>query len=202
MGGADPGQPNSAVRPHREDHGRGDEGRARDTGRAQSLPEQGGREDGAGQGFEQGQQGGGAGGGGPQAAEVQRVSDGGRAGAQRDQQADGRETGPEADAARDLGHRHQGQAADGEPEPGQGEVVEPGHRPGADQGDRGEARRGEHGQARAGQRLPVMVRKTTISTPPAVSRQAATEIADRPAVRPSRLPVRPPVPHNSPDITR
>src|SRR5580704_13523818 len=53
-----------------------------------------------------------------------------------------------------------------------------------------------------GQRLPVTVRKTTISTPPAVSRQAATEIADRPAVRPSRLPVRPPVPHNSPDITR
>ena len=54
----------------------------------------------------------------------------------------------------------------------------------------------------AGQRLPVTVRKTTISTPPVVSRQAATEMADRPAVRLSRLPVRPPVPHNNPDITR
>src|SRR5580704_10068699 len=54
----------------------------------------------------------------------------------------------------------------------------------------------------AGQRRPVTVRKTTISTPPAVSRQAATEIADRPAVRLSRLPVRPPVPHKSPEITR
>src|SRR5690242_21544427 len=41
-----------------------------------------------------------------------------------------------------------------------------------------------------------------ISTPPAVSRQAATAIADRPATRPSRLPVSPPVPHSNPDITR
>ena len=54
----------------------------------------------------------------------------------------------------------------------------------------------------AGQRLPVTVRKTTISTPPAVSRQAATAIADKPAARASRLPVRPPVPHSNPDITR
>jgi len=30
----------------------------------------------------------------------------------------------------------------------------------------------------AGQRRPVTVRKATISTPPAVSRQAATDIAD------------------------
>jgi hypothetical protein len=54
----------------------------------------------------------------------------------------------------------------------------------------------------AGQRLPAAARKMTISTPPAVSRQAATEIADRPAVRLSRLPVRPPVPHKKPDIVR
>jgi len=54
----------------------------------------------------------------------------------------------------------------------------------------------------AGQRLPVTVRKTTINAPPTVSRQAATEIADKPVARLSRLPVRPPVPHNSPDMTR
>src|SRR5690348_743011 len=41
-----------------------------------------------------------------------------------------------------------------------------------------------------------------ISTPPAVSRQAATAIADRPATRPSRLPASPPVPHSNPDVTR
>src|SRR5205809_3729853 len=38
--------------------------------------------------------------------------------------------------------------------------------------------------------------------PPVVSRQAATAIADRPATRPSRLPVSPPVPHSNPDITK
>jgi hypothetical protein len=54
----------------------------------------------------------------------------------------------------------------------------------------------------AGQRLPVTVRKATMSAPPTVSRYAATEIGDSPVARLSRLPVRPPVPHNSPDITR
>ena len=53
-----------------------------------------------------------------------------------------------------------------------------------------------------GQRLPVTVRNATISTPPVVGRQAATEIADDPATRPSRLPVGQPVYHNSPEITR
>ena len=95
---ANAGQPPLAIRLHGEDHGRADDGRARDPGRAQPLAEQQGRQDGAGQRFEQGQQGGRARGGGPQAAEVQRVGHGGRAGAQRDQQADGREAGPEADA--------------------------------------------------------------------------------------------------------
>ena len=59
-----------------------------------------------------------------------------------------------------------------------------------------------HAARPAGQRRPVTVRKITISTPPAVSRQAATDIADRPATRLSRLPVRPPVPHSSPDVIR
>src|SRR6266849_5570325 len=54
----------------------------------------------------------------------------------------------------------------------------------------------------AGHGLRVTVRKTTISVPPAVSRYAATEIAERPAARLSRLPVRPPVPHSNPDSTR
>src|SRR4029077_1062123 len=54
----------------------------------------------------------------------------------------------------------------------------------------------------AGQRLPGTVRKATISTPPAVSRQAATAIADMPVARASRLPARPPVPHSNPDVTR
>jgi inner membrane transporter RhtA len=39
----------AAIHPDREDHGRGDDGRPRDPGRAQPLPEQQGREDGAGQ---------------------------------------------------------------------------------------------------------------------------------------------------------
>ena len=90
----------AATRLHGEDHGRADDGRARDTGRAQPLAEQQGREDGAGQRFEQGQPGGRARGYGAQAAEVQRVGHGGRAGAQRDQQADSREPGPERDAPR------------------------------------------------------------------------------------------------------
>ena len=90
----------AAIRLHGEDYGRADDGRARDTGRAQPLAEQQGREDGAGQRFEQGQPGGRARGGGPQAAEVQRVGHGGRAGAQRGQQADSREPGPERDAPR------------------------------------------------------------------------------------------------------
>jgi inner membrane transporter RhtA len=98
----------SAIHQHREDHGRGDDGRARDPRRAQPLPEQEGREYGARQRLKEGQQGGRAGGGGPQAAEVQRVGQGGRAGAQRDQQADGRRARPEAGASRDLSQRHQG----------------------------------------------------------------------------------------------
>ena len=93
-------RPAAAIRLHGEDHGRADDGRARDPGRAQPLAEQQGRQDGAGQRFEQGQPGGRARGGGPQAAEVQRVGHGGRAGAQRDQQADSRGPGPERDAAR------------------------------------------------------------------------------------------------------
>jgi inner membrane transporter RhtA len=88
----------AAIGPHGEDHGRADDGRARDSGRAQPLAEQQGRQDGAGQRLEQGQPGGRARGGGPQAAEVQRVGHGGRAGAERDQQADGRGPGPEGDA--------------------------------------------------------------------------------------------------------
>ena len=88
----------AAVGLHGEDHGRADDDRARDSGRAQPLAEQEGREDGAGQRLEQGQPGGRARGGGPQAAEVQRVGHGGRAGAQRDQEADGRGPGPDGDA--------------------------------------------------------------------------------------------------------
>jgi inner membrane transporter RhtA len=90
----------AAIRLHGEDHGRADDGRARDPGRAQPLAEQQGRQDGSGQRFEQGQPGGRARRGGPQAAEEQRVGHGGRAGAQRDQQADSRGPGPERDAAR------------------------------------------------------------------------------------------------------
>jgi inner membrane transporter RhtA len=71
----------SAIGLHGEDNGRADDGRARDSGRAQPLAEQQGRQDGAGQRLEQGQPGGRARGGGPQAAEVQRVGHGGRAGA-------------------------------------------------------------------------------------------------------------------------
>jgi len=96
-----PGQrPAAAIRLHGEDHGRTDDGRADDPGRAQPLAEQQGREDGAGQRFEQGQPGGRARGRGPQAAKVQRVGHRGRAGAQRDQQADRREPGLERDAPR------------------------------------------------------------------------------------------------------
>ena len=94
-----PARAAAAIRPHGEDHGRADDGRAGDPGRAQPLAEQQGREDGAGQRFEQGQPGGRARGGGPQAAEVQRVGHGGQAGAQRDQQAEGRGPGPERNAA-------------------------------------------------------------------------------------------------------
>jgi inner membrane transporter RhtA len=90
----------AAIRLHGEDHGRADGGRADDPGRAQSLAEQQGREDGAGQRFEQGQPGGRARGDGAQATEVQRVGHRGRAGAQRDQQADRRQPGPERDAPR------------------------------------------------------------------------------------------------------
>jgi len=54
----------------------------------------------------------------------------------------------------------------------------------------------------AGQRLPVTVRKATMSNPPTVRRPAATEIADRPAARLSRVPVSPPVPQSSPEATR
>ena len=90
----------AAIRLHSEDHGRADDARADDPGRAQPLAEQQGREDGAGQRFEQGQPGGRARGGGPQPAEEQRVGHGGRAGAQRDQQADSRGPGPERDTAR------------------------------------------------------------------------------------------------------
>jgi inner membrane transporter RhtA len=89
----------AAIRPYGEDHGRGDDGRTRDPGRAQPLPQHEGREDRAGQRLEQGQQGGRARGGGSQPAEVQRVGHRGRAGAQRDQQADGRGPRPEADPA-------------------------------------------------------------------------------------------------------
>ena len=90
----------AAIRLHGEDHGRADDGRARDPGRAQPLAEQQRREDGAGQRFEQGHPRGRARGDGAQATEVQRVGHGGRAGAQGDQQADGGESGPERDAAR------------------------------------------------------------------------------------------------------
>ena len=88
----------SAIRLYGEDHGRADDGRARDPGKAQPLAEQQGRQDGAGQRLEQGQPGGRARGGGAQAAEVERVGHGGRAGGQRDEQADGRGPGPEGDA--------------------------------------------------------------------------------------------------------
>jgi inner membrane transporter RhtA len=88
----------ATIRLHGEDHGRADDGRARDPGRVQPLAEQQGRQDRAGQRLEQGQPGGRARGNGPQAAEVQRVGHGGRAGAQRDQQADGRGPGPEGEA--------------------------------------------------------------------------------------------------------
>ena len=88
----------SAIGLHGEDHGRADDGRSRDPGRAQPLAEQQGGQDGAGQRLEQGQPGGRARGGGPQAAEVQRIGHGGRPGAQRDQEADGRGPGPEGDA--------------------------------------------------------------------------------------------------------
>jgi len=94
-----PAAERAAIGLHGEDHGRADDGRARDPGRAQPLAEQEGREDGAGQRLEQGQPGGRARGGAPQAAEVQRVGHGGRAGAERDQQADGRGPGPEGNAA-------------------------------------------------------------------------------------------------------
>jgi inner membrane transporter RhtA len=90
----------AAIRLHGEDHGRADDGRADDPGRAQPLAEQQGREDGAGQRFEQGQPGGRARGDSAQATEVQRVGHRGRAGAQRDQQADRREPGAERDAPR------------------------------------------------------------------------------------------------------
>ena len=88
----------AAIGLHGEDHGRADNGRARDPGGAQPLAEQQGGQDGAGQRLEQGQPGGRARGGGPQAAEIQRVGHGGRAGAQRDQQADGRRPGSEGNA--------------------------------------------------------------------------------------------------------
>ncbi len=90
----------AAIRLHGEDHGRADDGRARDPGRAQPLAEEQRREDGAGQRFEQGQPRGRARGDGAQATEVQRVGHGGRSGAQCDQQADGGESGAERDGAR------------------------------------------------------------------------------------------------------
>ena len=93
-------QPGSAVRPHGEDHGRADDGRARHPGHAELLAQHQGGEDGAGQRLEQGQQRGGAGRSRPQAAEVERVGHGGGAGAQRHQQADGGRSRPEAHAAR------------------------------------------------------------------------------------------------------
>src|SRR6516225_1392660 len=58
----------TAIRLHGEDHGRADDGRARDSGGAQPLAEQQGGQDGSGQRLEQGQPGGRARGGGPQAA--------------------------------------------------------------------------------------------------------------------------------------
>jgi inner membrane transporter RhtA len=89
----------AAIRLYGEDHGRADDGRARDPGRAQPLAEQQRRKDGAGQRFEQGQPRGGARGDAAQATEVQGVGHGRRAGAQGGQQADGGESGPERDAA-------------------------------------------------------------------------------------------------------
>jgi len=88
-----------AIRADGEDHGGRQDDRARDTGRAESLPQDEGGQDGPGERFEQAQQGGGAGGGGTQAAEVQRVGHGGRTDAQRDEQPEGREAWPEAQAA-------------------------------------------------------------------------------------------------------
>src|SRR5262249_54940363 len=87
----------AAIRLHGEDHGRADDGRARDPGHAEPLAEQQGGQDGSGQRLEQGQPGGRARGGGPQATEVQRVGHGGRAGATSAQQADGGGPGPERD---------------------------------------------------------------------------------------------------------
>jgi inner membrane transporter RhtA len=89
----------AAIRLHGEDHGRADDGRARDPGRAQPLTEQQRREDGTGQRLEQGQTRRRARRDGTQATEVQRVGHGGRAGAQGGQQADGGESRPERDAA-------------------------------------------------------------------------------------------------------
>jgi inner membrane transporter RhtA len=89
----------SAIRADGEDHGGRQDHRARDTGRAEPLPQDDGGQDGPGERFEQAQQGGGAGGGGTQAAEVQRVGHCGRTGAQHDEQAEGREAWPEAQAA-------------------------------------------------------------------------------------------------------
>ena len=89
----------SSAGPHGEDHGQGEDGRARDPGDAQPLPQNEGRQDGSDQGFEQRQKRGGAGGRGPQAAEIQRVRHGGRAGAQGQEQAQGGRIGPEAQAA-------------------------------------------------------------------------------------------------------
>jgi inner membrane transporter RhtA len=139
-----------AVGAHGEDHGRGDDGRARDAGRAQPLTEDERGQDGAGQRLQQGQQGRRAGRGGAQAAEVERVGHGGRAGAQSEDQADGRGGRPEADTAGGRRQRHQGQASDDEAETGHGRLVKPGHRPRTGQGDRGEASRREHRHARAG----------------------------------------------------
>jgi inner membrane transporter RhtA len=141
----------SSAGPHGEDHGQGEDGRARDPGRAQPLPQNEGRQDGSGQGFEQGQKRGRAGGSGPQAAEIQRVGHGGWPGAQDQEQAEGGGIGPEAEAAERRRQRHQGQAADGEAETGHGRLVQPGHRPGTGQRDRGKAGRREHRHARAGQ---------------------------------------------------
>ncbi|HEU5392992.1 MAG TPA: EamA family transporter [Streptosporangiaceae bacterium] len=90
----------TAVRPDGDDHGRADDARPRDPGRAEPLAEQQVGQDGPGQRLEQGQQGGRARGGGPQAAEEERVGHGGGPGAERGQQAGGRERRPEAQASR------------------------------------------------------------------------------------------------------
>jgi inner membrane transporter RhtA len=62
--------PAPAIRVHRQDDRRAEDGRTGHPGRAQPLAQDDGRENGAGQGFNQGQQGGRASGGGPQAAEI------------------------------------------------------------------------------------------------------------------------------------